>query len=147
VRERQAAALSDPQGSWKRCPICWSFLHHWFNSLAAATATLTCCRCSELCLLLTCDIWWRFDFFVCCWLQFAYGAAYDIKVWKNDQFRHSHQTRVGVPKDKRYDLLAQTKEAMQRLGIQPGPLCDALTAAFLAVTAAIPSPDQEGHGV
>jgi hypothetical protein len=100
------------RGSWKRCPICWTFLHHWFNCLAAVTATLTCCRCLELGLLRTCDIWWSFDFLVGGWLRYADGAAYDIKVRKNDQFRHGHQARVGVPKAKRFDLLAQTREAI-----------------------------------
>ena len=113
-----------PRGAWKRCPICWTFLHHWFNCLAAVTATLTCCRCLELGLLRTCDIWWSFDFLVGGWLRYADGAAYDIKVRKNDQFRHGHQARVGVPKDKRFDLLAQTREALRLLGTQPSPLCD-----------------------
>jgi hypothetical protein len=29
-----------------------------------------------------------------------------------------------VPKDKRFDLLAQTREALRLLGTQPSPLCD-----------------------
>jgi hypothetical protein len=75
-------------------------------------------------LLRTFDNWWRFDFIVGGWLRYADGAAYDIKVRKNDQFRHGHQARVGVPEDKRFDLLAQTWEAMRLLGTQPSPLCD-----------------------
>jgi hypothetical protein len=72
----------------------------------------------------TCDIWWGYDFKVGGWVQFKDGAAHDIKVRKNDNFRAGHQARVGVPKDKRYDLLAQTKEALLLLGTLPGPLCD-----------------------
>jgi hypothetical protein len=113
-----------PKGSWRRCPTCWSFLHRWFDCLAAATATLTCCRCLELGLLQTCDIWWRYDLLVGGWRDFGDGAAYNIKVRKNDQFRRGHWARVGVPKDKRYDLLAQTKEALRLLGTLPGPDCD-----------------------
>ena len=37
-----------PRGQWTRCLVCWTFLHHWFNGLAAATGTLTCCRYKEL---------------------------------------------------------------------------------------------------
>jgi hypothetical protein len=113
-----------PKGTWTRCPICWTFLHHWFNCLAEVTAMLTCCRCKELGLLQTCDIWWGYDFTVGGWAEFKAGAAYDIKVRKNDNFRAGHQARVGVPKDGRYDLLAQTKEALRLLGTTPGPLCD-----------------------
>ncbi len=58
-------------------------------------------------------------------MRYADGVAYDIKVRKNDQFRHRHQACVGVPKDKHFDLLAQqTREAMLLLGTQPSPLCD-----------------------
>jgi hypothetical protein len=113
-----------PKGAWTRCPICWTFLHHWFNCLAGATATLTCCRCKELGLLQTCDIWRGYDFTVGGWAEFKDGAAYDIKVRKNDNFRAGHQARVGVPKDGRFDLLAQTTEALRLLGTTPGPLCD-----------------------
>ena len=113
-----------PRGHWKRCPICWTFLHRWFDCLAAATATLACCRCLELGLLQTCDIWWQYDFLVGGWLQFRDCAAYNIKVSKNDQFRVGHCCRIGVPKDKRFDLLAQTREALRLLGTLPGPDCD-----------------------
>ena len=113
-----------PRGQWTRCPICWVFLHNWFNCLAAVTGTLTCCRCKELGLLQTCDIWWDYDFRVGGWPNFRDGAAYNIKVRKNDTFRQGHQARVGSPKDKRFDLLRQTKEALRLLGTEPHPLCD-----------------------
>jgi hypothetical protein len=51
-------------------------------------------------------------------------AAYNIKVRKNDQFRAGHWARVGIPKDKRFDLLTQTREAIRLLGTAPGPECD-----------------------
>jgi hypothetical protein len=113
-----------PRGRWTRCPVCWAFLHRWFDCLAAVTATLTCCRCLELGLLQTCDIWWQYDFLVGGWAEFRDCAAYNIKVRKNDQFRKGHNARVGVPKDKRFDLLAQTREAIRLLGTAPGPECD-----------------------
>ncbi len=75
-------------------------------------------------MLQTCDIWRSYDFCVCGWDVFKDGAAYDIKVRKNDNFRAGHQARVGRPKDKRYDLLAQTREALRLLGTLPGPLCN-----------------------
>jgi hypothetical protein len=50
--------------------VCWSFLHRWFDCLATVTATLTCCRCLELGLLQTCDIWWQYDFLVGGWAEF-----------------------------------------------------------------------------
>jgi hypothetical protein len=112
-----------PLGRWTRCPICWLFLLCWFDCLAGATGTLTCCRCMELGLLQTCDIWWDFDFLCGGWAEFRGGAAYNIKLRKNDQQRHGHQARVGVPKDKRFDLLWQTREAIRLLGSQPGPNC------------------------
>ncbi len=112
-----------PLGRWTRCSICWLFLLCWFDCLAGATGTLTCCRCMELGLLQTCDIWWDFDFLCSGWAEFRGGAAYSIKLRKNDQQRHGHQARVGVPKDKRFDLLWQTREAIRLLRTQPGPNC------------------------
>ena len=114
-----------PRGRWVRCPTCWAYLIRWFCCLAGATGTLTACRCLELGLLKTCCIWWQYDFLVGGWARFKEGAAYNIQVRKNDQHRVGHQARVGVPKDKRYDLLAQTREAIRLLGTEPGPNCEA----------------------
>ena len=113
-----------PKGTWTRCPVCWAFLHRWFNCLAGATATLIASRCLELGLLKTCDVWYRYDMLVGGWLEFEHGAAYNIKIRKNDQFRQGHQPRVGVPKDGRFDLLGQTREAVRLLGTEPRPNCD-----------------------
>ena len=43
---------------------------------------------------------------------------------KNDQFRHGHQCRISIPKDKRFDLLAQTREALRLLGTLQGLDCE-----------------------
>ena len=112
---------------WKRCPICWIFLHMWFDCLAGATGTLICSRCLELGQLQTCDIWRNFDFIFGAWALFRGGAAYNIKIRKNDQFRHGHQPRIGVPKDPRCDVLAQTHEACRLLGTLPRPDCSKRT--------------------
>jgi hypothetical protein len=94
-----------PRGKWVRCPTCWAFLHRWFDCMAGATGTIICSRCKELGLMTTCDIWFDYDA-VAGFLQFVGGAAFNIGIRKNDQFRLGHQARVGVPKDPRLDLLA-----------------------------------------
>jgi hypothetical protein len=78
----------------------------------------------ELGLLQTCDISWDYDFLVGGWLKFKGGAVYNIKICKNDQQQQGHQARVGVPKDRSFDLLAQTREAIHLLCIQQGLNCD-----------------------
>ncbi len=123
---------------WRRCPICWAFLHRWFDCLAAVTATLICSRCLELGLLQVCDIWWDYDFLHGGWTQFRGCAAYNIKVRKNDQFRSGHTARVGVPKDGRLDLLAQTREACRLLGTKPHPNCDRRSDATVPCRACPP---------
>jgi hypothetical protein len=73
---------------------------------------LMCCPFLELGLLQTCDIWWDFDFMVGGWLEFKGGAAYNIKICKNDLLRPAgkgDQAIVGVPMDKRFNLLAQMR--------------------------------------
>jgi hypothetical protein len=126
------------QPGWRRCPICWSFLHRWFDCLAAATATLICSRCLELGQLQTCDIWRDFDFLRGGWQQFKGGAAYNIKIRKNDQFRFGHQPRVGVPADPRFDVLAQTGEACRLLQTLPRPNCDRRTDTSVPCRACAP---------
>ena len=111
-----------PQGKWARCPICWAFLHRWVDCLAGALLTLICSRCKEGGLLQTCDIWWRYDE-LAGYLQFTGGAAFDVKVRKNDQFRFGHQARVGVARDPRLDILAQLREIIRLLDSGPRPGC------------------------
>ena len=112
-----------PRGRWTRCAVCWAFLHRWVNCLAGATGALTCCRCLELGLLKTCDIWWCYDFIFGGWTRFRDGAAYNIKIRKNDNFRRGHYPRVGVPRDGRFDLLGQTREMIRLIGSGPHPDC------------------------
>jgi hypothetical protein len=70
-----------------------------------------------------CDIWWKYNE-LAGFLQFAGGAAFNIGIRKNDQFRCCHQARVGVPKDPRRDLLAQLREGFRLLGTAgPHPGC------------------------
>ena len=111
-----------PRSGWKRCPVCWAFLHRWLDCLAAVIATLICSRCKEAGLLQTCDVWWRYDEGAG-FLMFIGGAAFNIKIRKNDQFRQGHQPRVGVPKDPRFDVLAQLAEAIRLMGTQPRAGC------------------------
>lgn len=111
-----------PKGCWARCPICWAFLHRWVDCLAAVIATLTCCRCKEAGLLQVCDVWWRFDERAG-FLPFVGGAAFNIAFRKNDQQRKGHQPRVGVPKDPRFDVLAQLAEVIRLLQTTPRPGC------------------------
>jgi len=112
-----------PRGRWVRCPTCWAFLHRWFDCLAGATGTIICSRCKELGLMTTCDMWWNYDE-LAGFLQFAGGAAFNIGIRKNDQFRTGHQPRVGVPKDPRLDLIAQLRECFRLLGTAgPFPGC------------------------
>jgi hypothetical protein len=102
-------------GSKARCPICWAFLHRWVDCLAGAVLTLICGRCKEGGMLQVCDVWWRFDERAG-YLQHTGGAAFNIKVRKNDQFRQGHQSRIGVALDPRLDALAQLAAVMQLLG-------------------------------
>jgi hypothetical protein len=81
----------------------------------------------ELGQLLVCDIWWNFDFIRGGWSQFKDGAAYNIKIRKNDQARFGHQPRIGIPRDGRFDVLAQTREACRLLQIHQQPGCDRRT--------------------
>ena len=126
-------------GSKTRCPICWAFLHRWVDCLAGAVLALICGRCKEGGQLQVCDVWWRFDDRAGFPLH-AGGAAINIGVRKNDQFRHGHQARIGVAKDPRLDALAQLAAVMDLLGTgrragcskerEPGSPCSACGPLF-----------------
>ena len=51
------------------------------------------------------------------------GAAINVKVRKNDQFRQGHQPRVGVPRDPRLDLVKQLLAFMTAVGNGPREGC------------------------
>ena len=63
-------------------------------------------------MLQSCDLWLNYDG-KAGWRKFRGGAAVDVKVRKNDQFRQGHQPRVGVPRDPRLNLR----------GDEPTPFC------------------------
>jgi hypothetical protein len=105
-----------------RCPTCWAFLLRWVDCLAGALTTVTCCRCEEGAMLQVCDVWLNYDW-LAGYLQFVGGAAYNVKVRKNDSFRQGHQPRCGRPKDPRLDVTAQLLEMMRQLGSAPRAGC------------------------
>ena len=53
-----------------------------------------------------CDLWRRFDE-LAGYLRFKGGAAVNVKIRKNDQFRQGHQPRLGVPCNPEYDIIRQ----------------------------------------
>ena len=118
-----AGELPPPhRGRWSRCPICRSFLLRWGDCLTAAILTILCCRCLEGGQLQTCDVWLRYDEQAGL-IQFRGGAAFNVKVRKNDQFRQGHQPRMGVAANPRLDALAQLLEFTRLLGSGPRPGC------------------------
>ena len=84
------------------------------------------------------EVPWNFDFLRGGWSKFKDGAAYNIKVRKNDAHRFGHQARIGVPKDGRFDVLAQTKEARRLLQLHQHPDCDRRTDASVRCRACPP---------
>ena len=106
---------SGPSGG---CKHCIDFLHRWRDCLAGATGTVTCSRCSEVAGLQSCDLWLDFDARAG-YSRWKGGAAINIKVRKNDQFRHGHQPRVGVSADSRLDLVRQLRAFIRAVGNGP----------------------------
>ena len=105
-----------------RCRICLDFLYRWRDCLAGATGTVTCSRCEEVAMLQSCDLWLNYDG-KAGWRKFKGGAAVNVKVRKNDQFRQGHQPRVGVPRDPRLDLVKQLRAFMRAAGNGPREGC------------------------
>ena len=105
-----------------RCAVCVAFLHGWRNCLAGATATLICSRGAEVAELQTCDLWQRFDERAG-YTRFRGGAAVNVKIRKNDQFRQGHQPRLGVPRNPEYDVIDQLLAFWREAGVAVRPSC------------------------
>ena len=110
------------RGAHSRCPVCWTFLHQWFDCLAGAILTMICGRCKEGGMLQVCDVWRRFDERAG-YAELAGGSAFNIKIRKNDPFRRGHQPRIGVAADPQLDALAQLDAALDLLGLAQRPGC------------------------
>ena len=109
-------------GPSRGCTVCAQFLLRWRDCLAGATGTVTCSRCAEVAGLQSCDLWFDFDARAG-YSQWKGGAAVNVKVRKNDQFRHGHQPRIGVAADRRLDLVRQLRAFLRAVGNQPRPGC------------------------
>ena len=104
------------------CRVCTSSLHARRDCLAGATATLICSRCAEVADLQVCDLWLRFDE-QAGYERFRGGAAVNVKVRKNDQFRQGHQPRLGVPRRPEYDVVKLLRRFMRDAGLAVHPAC------------------------
>jgi hypothetical protein len=113
------AACSGPRGG---CRVCREFLHRWRDCLLGAVATLSCSRCAEAGALQSCDLWVDFDL-EAGYQRWAGGAALNVKIRKNDQFRQGHQPRLGVPRDPRLHVVRQLLAFMRAVGNGPRPGC------------------------
>ena len=109
-------------GPSRGCTVCAQFLLRWRDCLAGATGTVTCSRCAEVAGLQSCDLWFDFDARAG-YSQWKGGAAVNVKVRKNDQFRHGHEPRIGVAADRRLDLVRQLRAFLRAVGNQPRPGC------------------------
>jgi hypothetical protein len=113
---------STRQGAGGGCPVCRGFLHRWRDCLLEALVTLTCSRCAEAGALQACDLWVDYDA-EAGYTRWAGGAAVNVKVGKNDQFRQGHQPRLGVPRNPRLHLVRQLLAFMRAVGNSPQPGC------------------------
>ena len=102
--------------------MCTETLHARRDCLAGATATLICSRCAEMADLQVCDLWLRFDE-QAGYERFRGGAAVNVKVRKNDQFRQGHQPRLGVPRRPEYDVVKLLQRFMRDAGLAVHPAC------------------------
>ena len=105
-----------------RCETCIQFLHRWLDCLTAAVLTLCCSRCEDGSHLQSCDLWLDFDGRAG-YSRFRGGAALNVKVQKNDQFRQGHQPRMGVARDPRLDAVQQLLAIIGLLRLEPRPGC------------------------
>ena len=104
------------------CRVCTETLHARRDCLAGATATLICSRCAEMADLQVCDLWLRFDE-QAGYERFKGGAAVNVKVRKNDQFRQGHQPRLGLPRRPEYDVVKLLQRFMRDAGLAVHPAC------------------------
>lgn len=104
------------------CRVCASFLTTRRNCLAGATSTIICSRCAEVADLQVCDLWQRFDE-QAGHERFKGGAAVNVKVRKNDQFRQGHQPRIGVPRRPEHDVIQQLLSFQRDAGLAVHPAC------------------------
>ena len=104
------------------CRVCREFLHRWRDCLLGATATLSCSRCAEAGALQSCDLWVDFDL-EAGYRLWAGGAALNVAIRKNDQFKQGHQPRLGVPRDPRLHIVKQLLAFMRAVGNGPRPGC------------------------
>ena len=102
--------------------MCREFLHRWRDCLLGAVATLSCSRCAEAGALQSCDLWVDFDL-EAGYQRWAGGAALNVKIRKNDQFRQGHQPRLGVLRDPRLHVVRQLLAFMRAVGNGPRPGC------------------------
>ncbi len=87
------------RGARGGCSTCSTFLHTWRDCLLGAVATLICARCAEAGELQSCDLW--VDYYLAAgYLSWAGGAAVNVKIRKNYNFRQGHQPLLGVPRDR-----------------------------------------------
>ena len=104
------------------CAVCLAFLHGWRNCLAGATTTLICSRGAEAAALQTCDLWQRYDE-QAGYTRFRGGAAVNVKIRKNDQFRQGHQPRLGVARNPDFDVIDQLLAFQREAGLSVHPEC------------------------
>ena len=104
------------------CSTCIEFLRRWLDCLTAAVLTLCCSRCEDGAHIQSCDLWLNFDGRAG-YESFAGGAALNVQVQKNDQFRQGHQKRLGVAKDPRLDAIQQLLAIIRLIRLQPRPGC------------------------
>jgi hypothetical protein len=104
-----------------RCSFCVQFLRRWLDC-TAAILTLCCSRCEDGSNLQSCNLWLYYDG-QDCYSDFEGGAALNVKIQKNDQFRQGHQPRMGVAKDARLDAVQQMLAVIRLLSLKQRQGC------------------------
>ena len=125
-----------------RCATYAAFLYCWQNYLASATATLICSRCAEVPELpvqvCQCDLW-RWYEEQAGYTRFRGGAAVNVKISTNDQFRQGHQPCLCVPRNPDFDVIDKLLGFQREAGLSLPPLLhQAPQSGALPVLAALP---------